>query len=486
MNISPKTAILQGNLVAAKKRRRLRSLPLVVALALASGAPAAATNNLPDLGMGGAQDRELAELGREAIISASRRNATLDDVELHTYLSGLMQTLSGANALDQLPIELTIFADRSVNAFALPGGYIGVFAGLVLTAPSESALVSVMAHELAHLSQRHIHRFMQRQSQASLAAMAAMIAAALVMRDNPDAAQATIYSGLATANQRLLDYSRAHEREADRSGQRLMAAAGFRPQGMAEMFESLALKEQLNQGQGLEYLQTHPVTQSRIADAWEGARALRESGDDDAQSFALIQARFAALVGAPVTGPTRPYALALQALREDDPARAASALTKLEPELADHRTAQLLRARVQAAAGDLEAALERLTQLGRDYPGWYPAAHTRAELLSDSGDGQAAADTLAGFLRQHDSHWPQRYRQLSIYYDQADDEINALRWRGEYYAEARNYLAAAGLFDQALKLAEADSAIALRLQSRLKQMQERALQERPSEVYRRP
>ena len=482
MKISPKNAILLGVCSRAKKTKQRPHRAWVLALALAIFLPlSAARADLPTLGNSGKSNDELAELGRQAIISASRRNPTLEDVELHSYLSGLLQTLRGSNGLDEFDIELTMFADRSVNAFALPGGYIGVFAGLVLNASSESALVSVLAHELAHLSQRHIHRFMERQSQASLAAMAAILAAALAMRDNPDAAQAAIYSGLATANQSLLDYSRAHEREADRTGQRLMSTAGFRPEGMAEMFEGLAVKEQLNQGQGLEYLQTHPVTQSRIADAWESARSFNSVGSDDDVAFALIQARVATLVSAPVTNKARPYSLALAALRGGDASKAKRELNKLELGFAMHRMAVILRARILAALGELDSALALLKELQTNSPDWYPAIHTRAELLSDAGQPQEAADTINNYLRHSGSRWPLTYRTLSIYYEQADDNLNALRWRAEHHAEHRNYLAAASLFEQALQHSEENSATAIRLQSRLEQIQERALQERPSE-----
>lgn len=482
MKISPKTTILLGLCSRAKKTSHNPYRKRVLALVLAAALPlSVARADLPALGNSGANDGELAELGRQAIISASRRNPTLDDVELHAYLSSLLQTLRGANGLDDFDIDLTMFADRSVNAFALPGGYIGVFAGLVLNASTESALVSVLAHELAHLSQRHIHRFMERQSQASLAAMAAILAAALAMRDNPDAAQAAIYSGLATANQSLLDYSRAHEREADRTGQRLMSNAGFRPEGMAEMFEGLAVKEQLNQGQGLEYLQTHPVTQSRIADAWESARSFSQTGSDDNVAFALIQARVATLVGAPVTNSARPYSLALAALRDGNANKAQRALSKLAPDYRAHRLAVILRARILVALDEPDSSFALLGELQTNYPDWYPAFHTHAELLSDVGQFQEAADTLNSYLRKNGSHWPLTYRTLSIYYDQADDKMNALRWRAEHHAELRNYLAAASLFEQALQHSEENSATATRLQSRLDQIQERALQERPSE-----
>lgn len=441
---------------------------------------------LPNLGNASADNQQLAELGRAAMHSASLRNPTLIDVELHGYLTGLITTLSSANALQLPHVSLTLFTDQSVNAFALPGGYIGVFAGLVLDAKTESSLVSVLAHELAHLSQRHIHRFVQRQNQASLAAMAAVVAAALVLRDNPDAAQATLYSGLATANQSLLDYSRQHEREADRAGQRFMSIAGFRPEGMAEMFEGLAVKEQLNQGHGLEYLQTHPVTQSRIADAWDSARQFEEQGEDNHAAFLLHQARVAALVRAPLSSAARPYALALTALLANDAKTARRAFDQLDDKLARHRTAALLNARIEAALGKRSAALSTLADLQVDFPHWYPATQLRAELLAAQGEHPQAAAELLDFERQHGNAWPLGYQTLSQYYAQAGEDLQALRWLAEHHLLQRDFTAAASLFEQALELAPADSATAVRLQTKLEQTQERALQERPSKAATAP
>lgn len=480
MKISPKTFILSGVGCYAKSHpTRTRPIRLAALACSCLFFSLTASAALPTLGNSGASDRALAELGKQSILSAVRHNPTLIDVELHTYLNDLLHTLRSANGLDEYPIDLTLFADRSVNAFALPGGYIGVFTGLVLSASSESALVSVLAHEMAHLSQQHIHRFMERQSQASFAAMAALIAAALVMRSNPDAAQATIYSGLARANQSLLDYSRAHEREADRAGQRLMSVAGFRPEGMAEMFEGLAAQEQLNHGQGLEYLQTHPVTQSRIADAWEGARSFKARGSEDAEAFALLQARAATLVGAPVTTKALPYSLALIALRKGNAQEAKRELAALDARFTDHRAVTLLEAQIDAALGKLEAALQQLQALQMDFPSWYPASHYRAELLSKAGRHQEAASILRQYLRKQENTWPLSYQTLSIYYQQAGDKMNALRWRGEHHAAAENYTAAAHLFEQALEYTKKNSSAAIRLQSRLDQTQKRALQERP-------
>ncbi len=477
MKISPKTTILTGVYHCAKTLSRRFTLKILLCSTLLAAGSASAA--LPELGHSGADDAQLAQLGREAMRSASRRNPTLDDVELHDYLSSLINTLRSANGLQARSVSLTLFADQSVNAFALPGGYIGVFAGLMLNAQNESALVSVLAHELAHLSQRHIFRFVQRQNQASLAAMAAVVAAALVMRENADAAQATLYSGLATANQSLLDYSRQHEREADRAGQRFMSAAGFRPAGMAEMFEGLAVKEQLNQGDGLEYLQTHPVTQSRIADAWESARQFEQTGKDDDAAFSLQKARVAALVGAPTTGPARPYAVALKALIQGEPTRARQALGTLDKTLSEQRTARLLNARIFAAAGEQGEAVRILEELQTDFPSWYPAFHAQADVLSQDGKASEAAALLLDFQRNHPNMWPLSYQVLSVHYAQAGEDLQALRWRAEHHLYNQDYVAAASLFQQALDLADADSAIAVRLQSKLDHTQERALQERP-------
>jgi len=162
--------------------------------------------------------------------------------------------------------EILMGRDRTVNAFALPGGYFGLHLGLVAIVTSRDELASVMAHELSHVTQRHIARSMSRQAAQAPWMMGALILGMLAASKDAGAAQATIVGTQAAAVQNQLNYSRDMEREADRIGFSLQAQAGFEPQGFVSMFEKLQQSSRLNDAGGFPYLRSHPLTTERIAD----------------------------------------------------------------------------------------------------------------------------------------------------------------------------------------------------------------------------
>ncbi len=162
--------------------------------------------------------------------------------------------------------EVLLGRDRSVNAFALPGGYLGVHLGLIGVVVSRDELASVLAHELSHVTQRHIARLMAQQSRQTPLMIGAMILGALAASKSPDAAQALAIGGQALVVQNQLNFSRDMEREADRVGYSLMAPAGFAPQGFVGMFDKLQQANRLNDNGSWPYLRSHPLTTQRIAD----------------------------------------------------------------------------------------------------------------------------------------------------------------------------------------------------------------------------
>jgi beta-barrel assembly-enhancing protease len=233
---------------------------------------------LPSLGDG--NDMTLSDerrLGDRIARSIYRDPDYLDDPVLMTYLQSIWQPLVASaqtrgevspEVFERLAWELMISRERSVNAFALPGGYLGVHLGLIAAVSSRDELASVLAHELTHVSQRHIARMMTRQSQQMPLMVGAMILGALAASatKNADIAGAAMMGGQAATVQSQLNFSRDMEREADRIGYGVMTGAGFQGQGFVSMFDKLQQASRLNDDGAFPYLRSHPLTTERVAD----------------------------------------------------------------------------------------------------------------------------------------------------------------------------------------------------------------------------
>ena len=231
---------------------------------------------LPTLGdtseMNSGTERKLGErIARELY----RDPDYLDDPVLDEYVLDIWtRLLAAARSRGELTAELDdrfawqvlLGKDRIINAFALPGGWLGLQLGLINVTASRDELASVLAHELSHVTQRHISRLMTQQNRQAPWMIGAMILGALAASKNPDAANALITGGQALAMQNQLNFSRDMEREADRIGFGVSTQAGFEAQGFASMFDKLQQASRLNDNGSFPYLRTHPMTTERIAD----------------------------------------------------------------------------------------------------------------------------------------------------------------------------------------------------------------------------
>ena len=264
-------------------------------------------NALPSLGDG----LELAaaterRLGDRIAMSIYRDPDYLDDPLLGDYLQAIWAPLMaaardrgelGPELEDRFAWDLLLVRDRSVNAFALPGGYMGVHTGLIAVVSSADELAAVLAHELSHVTQRHISRLMTKQQQQTPWVIGAMILGALAASKSPDAANAAIVGGQALAAQGQLNFSRDMEREADRVGFGVMTQAGFEGQGVSGMFEKLQQAARLNDNGAYPYLRSHPLTTERIAEA----RARLQTGEPAAQkrtALSALEPQFHAMMSA--------------------------------------------------------------------------------------------------------------------------------------------------------------------------------------------
>jgi predicted Zn-dependent protease len=328
-------------------------LGLIALLSITAAPPVALAQpirvqNLPSLG--DTEREELSplmerRLGEQVMRDIRRDRDYLDDPAVLEYLNKLGAELVAARpeARGEAGFDFSFFVvrDSALNAFALPGGFIGVYSGLLLAAQNESELASVLAHEIGHVSQRHLARMLGRQRQDSLISLAAMVLGALTAHASSDAAAALMMGGQGMAAQRQLSFSRNAEREADRVGLDILRESGFDPSGMVSFFGRLQTATR-GYSDAPAYLLSHPLTTERSADIQARIRSMPRRRHIDSLDFYLARARIRVLQDAtpqglydasvafeeklqqkdPVQLAAARYGLAFVALRRGNPAKA--------------------------------------------------------------------------------------------------------------------------------------------------------------------
>jgi predicted Zn-dependent protease len=276
--------LLESTRTLSPGRPASRLCASLCALALLGSAlppPAEAQNDLPALGDSTTEDFGVGaerRMGDQVMREIRRDPDYLDDPVLLDYLLSLWQPLLvrsrelghiGSDIDQRFAWEPFLLRDRNVNAFALPGGYFGIYLGLIAITATRDELASVLAHEMSHITQRHIARRFANSKQQTLVGIAALILGVLAASRarSVDGANAAIVGSQAAALQGQLNFSRDTEREADRIGFAVMSSAGFAPAGMAAMFEKLDQSSRLNDSGGYPYLRSHPITTERIGEA---------------------------------------------------------------------------------------------------------------------------------------------------------------------------------------------------------------------------
>lgn len=271
------TSLFRPKRIAPPCKRALLALTLAVLSGTCAAPLTAQTGDLPTLGDNADISLSLErKIGERIARDLYRDPDYLDDPLLIEYVQSIWQPLLGAARqrgeltpeLEQrFAFEVLLGRDRSINAFAVPGGYLGLNLGLIGVASSADELAAVLAHELTHVTQRHIARQISKQNQQSPLLLATLLLGLLVASKNPDAANAIITGGQGVAAASQLGFSRDVEREADRIGFAVMTQAGFDPLGFVGLFEKLQQAARLNDNGSFPYLRTHPLTTERIAQA---------------------------------------------------------------------------------------------------------------------------------------------------------------------------------------------------------------------------
>lgn len=260
-----------------------------------------AASTLPELGESSSEELSLVtekRIGQDIMHEIRTREPSyLDDPEVEGYLNQIGGRLAEVCGDPGYGFYFFPMDDSTINAFAMPGGYIGVHTGLILAAQSESELAGVLAHEMAHVTQRHIARQLQREKQVSMASLLLMGLALLAARSNTQVASAAMAASQAGGIQAQLNYSREFEREADRVGFETLQKAGFDVRGMSVFFQRLMRATQIYENNAPVYLRTHPLSVERISDMQNREQPSRYKQVPDSTDFHFVRAKLRAMKG---------------------------------------------------------------------------------------------------------------------------------------------------------------------------------------------
>ena len=404
---------------ALKRLLRHIALTACLALAVAGGARAAPPTgqDLPDIGTPADMVITLSDeykLGAMVVKQLRDSGQVLDDLEVGEYIQGIGSTLASHAQEGTMKFTFLVIKDSSINAFALPGGFVCVHSGLILATTGESELAGVLAHEVSHVTQRHLARGAQQASRASLGATAAMLAAILLgaMSGNSNVGMAGVMAGQSAAMQGQLNFSRENEYEADRVGIGVMAAAGYDPNAMGTFFETLGRR----MGSGgpnakiLEFLQTHPVTSGRVAEAKSRATNYPLVRPVDTVGYRLTREKLRVLtmgsdtnphevyadaaVRDPTIGDYRYYGRALALMQQNGAAEAVPLLRDLiarHPDVIEYHAAL---GQALLAADDLQGSRAALAHALELFPRNVPITVRYAETLMRTGEARLAHSVL--------------------------------------------------------------------------------------------
>ncbi len=447
---------------------------------------------LPDLGnsanaiLSPAQEREIG-LG----IMKELRAAQIigHDVYVNEYLQGLGYRLVATQGQAQSAFQFFVVEDQSINAFALPGGFVGINTGLILASESESELAGVLAHEIGHVQQKHIARMYEHMGRLRLSTIAGMIAAALLATQNAQAASGAMAATMAGSQQAMIDYTREHEKEADYVGIQALTKAGFDPMGMPAFFHRMSQETRYYGNHLPEYLMTHPLTESRLIAAQSRANSFPYKQIPDSLQYHLVQARV--LVDTFSTpqeacsyfakklergnyrsriGTLYGYVLSLlQAGKHQQAIIYLDELLKISP---NQPLFQLAYAQVEMASQQPELALARLANTLQNHPNNYPLTFTYCEWLIKNGEPQKAISIIKQIVAKKPNH-PILWNLLSNAYSQSHIPVQAHLAQAQYLKLQGDLTGAATQLKLAKKIATITSQEQRQIDSELKELQSR-------------
>ncbi len=358
----------------------------------------ALANDLPELG--DASQTVLSPVQEQAIAEQILRDVAVSDdvvqdIEIIDYLQSLGEKLAAAGPDKRQQFNFFVVKDNSINAFAMPGGVIGVHTGLILAANSESELASVLGHEIGHVTQHHLARMLASQQHDTFKNVASIALALLVSRANPELAGGALTAAGASGIQRQLDYTREYEREADRVGLQILDNAGFDVRAMPAFFTTLQRGTRFVEGSAPSFLRTHPLTSERIADVTNRVEAMPYRQVPDSLDFQFMRAKIRAMQGSLqgsidtfqdnikerrfANETAEHYGLGLALLRKNDIDGAAKQVTWLRTNLPINAMVESLSARIEVARNHPQQAAVEYAKALNTFPAYRSLIYGYAE-----------------------------------------------------------------------------------------------------------
>ena len=393
--------------------------------------------------------REEKELGDAFFRNIHRQLIINEDLEVQSYIQSLGHKLVAHAESQQSPFHFFVVLDNDLNAFAGPGGYIGINSGLILATDSESELASVISHEIAHVTQRHLYRAFEAASQLSLPTAAATLAAILIGSQSPELGQAALLAIQANSMQQRINFTRANEQEADRVGMQTLVKANFNPNGMPSFFERLQHNSRFY-GQAIpEFLRTHPVTVSRISDTRNRAAKHPYRHYPDSFNYRTIRTKLRVLSSKDLNATRRHflilkdqgtqeqraianYGLGWVELKQQHFKKARSIFNQLQKTLPHQPTILIGLAETAYESRQYSEALALLKKARQRFPEFTPLSTLYLSTLIKTGQAQKARQEILPRLHNSNPN-PELYHLLAQAYDKLKNPIESYRYLSEYF-----------------------------------------------------
>lgn len=466
---------------------RLHYLLIFMLLAI----PGAIAEGLPELGeaaQAGFSAGEERRLGESIMREIRSDSSYYDDAEAADYINSLGSRLVSRGSDTRQDFEFFLIRDNQINAFALPGGFIGVNTGLILSSQGESEVASVLAHEIAHVTQRHIARLINQQNQSQLMSLASLAVAILAARSNSQVAEAAIAFGQAGVIQSQLNFTRANEQEADRIGVQILEKSGYDPHAMPIFFERLQRVTRLYESGAPSYLRTHPLNFERIADIQNRVQNLPYRQIPDSLEFQLIRAKLKASFEPPrealaffqdslgerkfLSEAASRYGLVVSLMRTKDYARAKRELDALRKLGHASPIIETLTCGLRGAAGETEGALACYREALKAHPNYRALVYDYAEALLQARQPQAALKLVEGRLQTVTEDY-RLYLLQARSYAMLNKQLAQHRAQGEAYVRMGNIPAAVEQLQIAVKSGDGDFYQLSATEARLRELRRR-------------